>query len=307
MALLNYLYLPVLHFAQTKRRYSGTAKDEAELEAEESDDGEDEDEEDDADVEEGEAEAEVEAEEGEAEVEAAEVSATSKPLAEAAGGLPSSVSASSPMSVLLVTRLGFGKRVRVSELRVRKRNQKGQKAIRLEVTDSVTAVCVTLSDELPRLPRRARDPAVLYQEQLVSELTLRSPGAELPALPPAEEAFARLKEEKRAPFIERHAKELAAYQAAVEARQASGVTLRAKLGQVLICTSGGAVSRVQVASVDVCKRGQKGRVLMKVPHSDEVCSASLLSSVDAEQDEGLEEPAEAEPEADDAEVEADED
>mmetsp|Transcript_96907 Transcript_96907/g.207910 ORF Transcript_96907/g.207910 Transcript_96907/m.207910 type:complete len:105 (+) Transcript_96907:3-317(+) len=70
-----------------------------------------------------------------------------------------------------------------------------------------------------------------------------------------------------------------AYQKAVDARHAA----ESKLGQVLICTSKGFVSRVQVGSVEVQRKTTRGRLLMRVDRAcDEVCTAIVVSSFDTE-------------------------
>eukprot|EP00434_Breviolum_minutum_P014204 symbB.v1.2.012524.t1/scaffold852.1/size193270/2 len=61
--------------------------------------------------------------------------------------------------------------------------------------------------------------------------------------------------------------------------------LRQSLGQVLLCSAGGALLRLPVSQVEIMKRRQMGRCLMKVQDTDHVISAVLMSSVDAEKDE----------------------
>eukprot|EP00434_Breviolum_minutum_P014203 symbB.v1.2.012523.t2/scaffold852.1/size193270/1 len=74
-------------------------------------------------------------------------------------------------SVLIVTNSGLGKRVVLSDIKLQPRNRVGFQAIKLQGRDAVCAVCITGSQSLPKLPRRAKAPADLYQvSKLVDDL-----------------------------------------------------------------------------------------------------------------------------------------
>jgi len=214
-----------------------------------------------------------------------EADAESKPQAAEARACPWA-RANEPWSVMIITGHGAGKRVNLSELAVStRRNKLGKKIIRLEAGDTVSSLHVTLNDAIPRIARKPRDPALLYQDSVLSA----QPSAEGAPAPDAdvsaEEVFAALSKDKQTPFLEQHAKEVESYQQAVEDRRAAETLLRDKLGQVLLCTAKGSVKRIYVALVDVRRRTHAGIKLMKVPSGDELISAALLSSVEAEQDE----------------------
>jgi len=61
---------------------------------------------------------------------------------------------------------------------------------------------------------------------------------------------------------------------------------KAALEEVLVGTGGGQVSRVPVCSTVVKKRGQRGKPIVKLPARDQLCFASLLSSVEADHGDG---------------------
>lgn len=94
--------------------------------------------------------------------------------------------------------------------------------------------------------------------------------------------FNALSEAERAPFILRHEQEQKTFEVAQEARKKHVRELQSKLGQILICTVAGLAARVNVASIDVKKRGNTGAPLLKVAKPDVVCAASIISSVDGE-------------------------
>ena len=220
------------------------------------------------------------------------------------------------LSVLFVTRRGLGTRVRMTDLKIGKRKQKGRRALRLQPNDSVAAICMTPSDTLPKQPERPREPHFLFHEQqrlsaqpkagtsVAGVLSTEAPDGVAGALGAAEglavgpgtaegagakgaavgpdvlEAFNALSEAERLPFIQQHTREREEYAAALERRRKLDLELRSKLGQVLICTKAGSVARVEVSSVDVAKKGAAMKRLIKVNGMDEVCTASLISSVD---------------------------
>jgi DNA topoisomerase II len=199
-----------------------------------------------------------------------------------------------PLCVLLVSRDGMGKRVKMRNLKLLKRNQRGHIAFKPDVGDAVVAAFVTYSDEPTKLPRKPREPAVLYQEVLQAEQQARnaqdaSNDSDKPVpyitVEEAEWLLAKLTEKQRRPFQQRHCEEQEAYETAVTTRREEWPDLCAKCGQVLLCTAGGLAIRVEVAAVGVKNRTAKGVPLMKVPASDAVISVSHLSSLDVEQDE----------------------
>lgn len=214
-----------------------------------------------------------------------EADAESKPQAGEARACPWA-RANEPWSVMIITGKGCGKRVNLSELAVStRRNRLGKKIIKMEADDTVSSLHVTLNDTIPRIARKPRDPALLYQDSVLSV----QPSAEEAPAPDAdvsaEAVFAALSKDKQTPFFEQHAQEMESYKQAVEDRRAAETLLRDKLGQVLLCTAKGSVKRIHVALVDVRRRTHRGAILMKVPPGDELISAALLSSVEAEQDE----------------------
>mmetsp|Transcript_47962 Transcript_47962/g.89815 ORF Transcript_47962/g.89815 Transcript_47962/m.89815 type:complete len:176 (+) Transcript_47962:399-926(+) len=97
-------------------------------------------------------------------------------------------------------------------------------------------------------------------------------------------SFDKLSQKQQKPFLLQHQREEEAYKDAQKVRQEAEKAFREKLGEVLLCTAGGSVLRLLVQHVDVLKRSQQGRCLMKVPRQDTLISASLLSTVDQERD-----------------------
>ncbi|CAJ1382282.1 unnamed protein product [Effrenium voratum] len=184
-------------------------------------------------------------------------------------------------SLLLVTRAGFGKRVPLSEVKLRARNRMGPQAIKLVGEDSVTAVGVLGSDELPKLPRKPPKPADLFLEQRLAATA----GAENGDAEAGQVQFEDLSESEQAPFVRQSQAEELAYEEAAQALKEATSELREKLGEVLLCTSSGSVLRIQATQVPLQKRRHMGRCLMKVEASDSLTSASLLSAVDEEKDE----------------------
>jgi len=178
-------------------------------------------------------------------------------------------------SVLIVTNSGLGKRVVLSDIKLQPRNRVGFQAIKLQGRDAVCAVCITGSQSLPKLPRRAKAPADLYQESLLRD------GVDIESA----KAFESLSAKQQGRFQREHEEEESAYQEALERRKAMELELRQSLGQVLLCSAGGALLRLPVSQVEIMKRRQMGRCLMKVQETDHVISAVLMSSVDAEKDE----------------------
>mmetsp|Transcript_29070 Transcript_29070/g.52693 ORF Transcript_29070/g.52693 Transcript_29070/m.52693 type:complete len:2014 (-) Transcript_29070:71-6112(-) len=243
-------------------------------EAEDADVG---DEEEDGDM----GEDDKESEDGEAEVEG-EVEEAAKPKAAKDASTSPWARATEPWSLMLITSHGAGKRVRLDELNVSSRNKLGNKVIRLEADAKVSSLHVTPNDAVPRAPRKPLSAALLYQDSVNAQQTSEAaPSTDANA----EEVFAALSKEKQAPFLEQHGKEEESYKQAMEERKAIEASLSDKLGQVLLCTARGSVKRVYVAMVDVRRRTMGGIKLMQVPSGDELISAALLSSVEAEQDE----------------------
>eukprot|EP00435_Cladocopium_sp_Y103_P015238 s2274_g3.t1 len=208
---------------------------------------------------------------------------------EGSGGEPSPTSPSgggsgawqkfmAAQSVLFVTSGGMGKRLPLSELKLLPRNRTGQQAIKLGKRpgqdDAVCAICITGSQSLSKLPRRPKAPQELYQESLLRD------GLDLESATP----FESLSAKQQGRFQQEHESEESAYQEAVKTRKAKEEELKEQLGQVLLCSSGGAILRLPVSQVEVCKKRVAGRCLMKVDASDSVISMALISSVDAEKD-----------------------
>jgi len=191
-------------------------------------------------------------------------------------------------SVLLVSDDGFGKRVRLSDIKLASRNKTG-KRVKLQGDGNVVAVCVVPSDELPQLPPKPREAAVLYKEsctkaraEAVQEAAARGEDPE----PEKEEApFESLSAKKQKPYFDQQQRDQQHFEAAQKERLEAEKTLRPKLGEVLLCTSGGSVLRLPVMRIRVMKpmKRSQGR-LMKVQSPDTLVSASLMSSVDDEKD-----------------------
>lgn len=210
---------------------------------------------------------------------------------EGSGGEPSPTSPSgsgsgawqklmAAQSVLIVTRGGMGKRLPLSELKLVPRNRTGQQAIKLgkrpSQDDAVCAICITGSQSLPKLPRRPKAPQELYQDSLLRD------GNDLESATP----FESLSAKQQGHFQQEHESEESAYQEAVKKRKKVEEELKEQLGQVLLCSSGGAILRLPVSQVELCKKRVAGRCLMKVDAEiDSVISAALISAVDAEKDE----------------------
>lgn len=183
----------------------------------------------------------------------------------------------STQSVLIVTESGMGKRVALSDLKLMSRNKKGVQAIKLSGGDQVCAMCITGSQMLPRMPRKPRSPAEIYQDAAAH--AAGSPPEAAHAV-----GFESLSAAEQETYHQEHAAEELAYQEALKARKILEEELEEKIGQLLLCTSGGSILRLQVSEVEVMKRRQGGRCLMKVERSDSLISACLLSAVDAERD-----------------------
>lgn len=191
-------------------------------------------------------------------------------------------------SVLLVSDDGFGKRVRLSDIKLSSRNKMG-KRVKLQGDGHVVAVCVVPSDELPQLPPKPREAAVLYKEscakaraEAAQEAAARGQDPE----PEKEEApFESLSAKKQKPYLEQQQRDQQHFEAAQKEHLEAEKALRPKLGEVLLCTSGGSVLRLPVMRVRVMKpmKRSQGR-LMKVQSPDTLVSASLMSSVDDEKD-----------------------
>ncbi|CAE7303527.1 gyrA [Symbiodinium natans] len=216
-------------------------------------------------------------------------------------------------SVLIINEKGFGKRVRLSDVKLSNRNAVGQK-LRLQEESDVAAICVVPSDVLPQLPPRPRDAPTLYKDSLAKAraeaIQAAAARGEEVEDEPAEVPFDCLSETAQKDFVDQQQRDEEAFKAAREARQEAEKVLRPKLGAVLLCTSGGLVLRLHILHVRVMKRRQKATCLMKVPRSDKLISASLLSAVDHERDDAAigEEQEEAAPqEAEEDEADEDDD
>jgi len=184
---------------------------------------------------------------------------------------------------LLVTSRGLGKRVQLSDFKGGKRGRKGIKGVKLMCDDVVVSLSVVLSDQLAPAPKRPREPWQLYAESQVINLQPVEPQPEPDTAQNFCEVFAALSEEQQKPFHERHEEDVKVHQAAVKARKKQEQELSG-LGQILVCTARGSVNRVQVCSVDVQKRIAAGKALIALRNKDQVCSATLLSSVERADD-----------------------
>lgn len=247
------------------------------------------------------------------------------------------------LSVLLATRHGMGKRMRLADVGLRRKNQRGMRVIRLNGADVVVGACVVPDDEIPPVPRQPRLPYLLYNEEqerarivVAAEAALatateavsgaetgfvearispdeaslhsvrmegvttdyaagavsnqRPTGetgldveverarAEVADAEELERRFAALSEAERAPFLSRYASEQEAYEQAIKTRRERETVLLSKLGEVLICTDGGFMNRVRVATVPVHKKSHAGRPLMKIKTSDGVATMALITS-----------------------------
>jgi len=149
--------------------------------------------------------------------------------------------------------------------------------------DVVVSLSVVLSDQLAPAPKLPREPWQLYAESQVINLQPVEPQPEPDTAQNFCEVFAALSEEQQKPFHERHEEDVKVHQAAVKARKKQEQDLSG-LGQILVCTARGSVNRVQVCSVDVQKRIAAGKALIALRNKDQVCSATLLSSVERADD-----------------------
>eukprot|EP00928_Gymnodinium_smaydae_P009830 TRINITY_DN13680_c0_g2_i2.p1 TRINITY_DN13680_c0_g2~~TRINITY_DN13680_c0_g2_i2.p1 ORF type:complete len:2124 (+),score=527.12 TRINITY_DN13680_c0_g2_i2:96-6467(+) len=199
---------------------------------------------------------------------------------------------------LIVTELGYAKRVRLSEFRLGRRGARGMRGVKLSEGDAVVSLCIVPDGEIPPIPRKPREPWMLYQEHLALQEKAAAVGAPESAPAPveaqqaspsvdpaaaiaaAEARYAALPEAERAEYERRHAAEVETHAGLVERRRQREAEL-SKLGQVLLCTSKGMMSRVQLSSVGVLKKSVAGRgPLMKMQGDDIVQSASLISALD---------------------------
>jgi len=211
---------------------------------------------------------------------------------------PKGNDAARSQSLFIVSRSGLAKRIRLSDFRVGRppttwprRNQRGKIGFKFHKKgDAVASMLVVPSDELPRPPRRPREPWVLYQERTPCNENDVVTGVTAVAAAPAEAvsdaaaaavaAFETLSEVERKPWLERHAADVSAYNASMEARKNLEKELTHKIGQVLLCTEKGLMSRVLLTTVALQKKAQVGRAIMTVQDGDTMLCASVVSSLD---------------------------
>ncbi|CAE7673303.1 aarA [Symbiodinium sp. CCMP2456] len=138
---------------------------------------------------------------------------------------------------------------------------------------------------------------ILMKACVVSGKDIREPEKPLGALQlylkdhgdSTEAIFNNLPQEDMMPYQEQEDEAKRKYEEALEAfRQEDSE-------EVLLGNTGGAVTRIKVSTVPIVTRLIRGRVLAKTKGSDRICVASLLSSIEDDQDETGKQPAKSTP------------
>mmetsp|Transcript_60801 Transcript_60801/g.114833 ORF Transcript_60801/g.114833 Transcript_60801/m.114833 type:complete len:1066 (-) Transcript_60801:165-3362(-) len=211
---------------------------------------------------------------------------TTQPLPGKDGGLTST------LSMLIITSSGNGKRVLLKDLGIQRRGRQGRKAIKVEDSQKVAALCIVPGDQIVKPPRRPAEPWELFKEKHIQNIRGKFENEELlQKLNEANELnfvelFSQASEADRTPYNEQHANDQKVYEAAVEVRkQQMQSAALSQHGQVIVCTHKGLVKRLMSITVGVMKRGSnKGNPIMKLDRNDFVISAAVVSAVDNERD-----------------------
>lgn len=223
--------------------------------------------------------------------------------------------------ILLVTEMGFGIRMPLSLARMglSRRGGRGRRCMKLldgAKCDNIVAVCSVSNRGEVKRPSKWREPHLIYhyenkaqQEQEAAEGKANAlPDAAGSADSPPEEAaeegddtqqqgeghanaactfvalretFNALPEEIRQEYQLRSDEERKVY----EEKCAEIVTQEAQ-EEILLGTAKGNISRVTVGSIPIVNSLRKGKTLVKLAKGDQLCTVSLLSSVDEANDDG---------------------
>eukprot|EP00439_Symbiodinium_sp_Y106_P044990 s4533_g5.t1 len=177
--------------------------------------------------------------------------------------------------VLLVTKCGLGARVPLSSKRIGLGRRGGvpKRVLRVADHDSVAAACVVSGKDI-REPEKPMEALQLY---------LKDHGDSTEAI------FNSLPQEDMMPYQKQQDEEKRKYEEALKAFRQEDCE------EVLLGNTGGAVTRIKVSTVPIVTRLNRGRLLAKTKGSDRICVASLLSSIEDDQDETGKEPAKSTP------------
>jgi len=177
--------------------------------------------------------------------------------------------------VLLVTKCGLGARVPLSSKRIGLGRRGGvpKRVLRVADHDSVAAACVVSGKDI-REPEKPMEALQLY---------LKDHGDSTEAI------FKSLPQEDMMPYQKQQDEEKRKYEEALKAFRQEDCE------EVLLGNTGGAVTRIKVSTVPIVTRLNRGRLLAKTKGSDRICVASLLSSIEDDQDETGKEPAKSTP------------
>lgn len=184
----------------------------------------------------------------------------------------------SDVHLLLVSRNGFGRRVSLLEVGIRRRSRWGKKVWRPR-DDQVAAICVVpgvSQSQLP-LPEKPRDPFTIHMAR-----HLEVHGSESKLNPV--DAFAELNQEARIQLSLESAREHENYTRAV-AKRRQVERWSASRRNIFICTAEGIANRLALETIQPRRGAGRDRLLLKVPPGDRVCSACLLSVADDAPDE----------------------
>ncbi|CAE7941106.1 gyrA, partial [Symbiodinium sp. KB8] len=177
--------------------------------------------------------------------------------------------------VLLVTKCGLGARIPLSSKRIGLGRRGGvpKRVLKVADHDSVAAACVVSGKDI-REPEKPLGALQLY---------LKDHGDSTEAI------FDNLPQEDMMPYQEQEDEAKRKYEEALEAFRQEDCE------EVLLGNTGGAVTRIKVSTVPIVTRLNRGRLLAKTKGSDRICVASLLSSIEDDQDETGKEPAKSTP------------
>ncbi|CAE7301137.1 gyrA [Symbiodinium natans] len=167
--------------------------------------------------------------------------------------------------VLLVTKCGLGARVPLSWKRIGLGRRGGvpKRVLRVADNDSVVAACVVSGRDIKE-PAKPLEALQLYLKEHADA---------------AEAGVNSLPEEDLMPYRQQEQEAKRKYAEDLESFR------RQDCEEVLLGSTGGAVTRIKVSTVPVHARERRGRVLAKTKGSDRICLASLLSSIEDDGDE----------------------
>lgn len=195
--------------------------------------------------------------------------------------------------LLLVTQDGFGTRMSLSEKRLKlaRRGGRGARVMKVGGRDQVIGAAIVTGQMAPPKPKDARRPEDLYVDdcrpEIEEELQARKDnGAEGEAtlhtiefhqlahekFEKLEESVKQVYEQRAVEDSERHRREMEEY-------------TKRDTDQVLLNSTAGNVSRINVDTIHITKRPNRGRMVVKVSGKNVLCGMSVLSAVEQDAEE----------------------